>query len=287
MNRIAILGSGAMGSRLAHNLLKADYAVVVYNRTVSKAQPLLEKGATLAITPREAAEQANLVISMVTDDEASRQIWLDPQIGASLGMGSQQIALESSTLTVAWTKTLATTLAQRDIPFLEVPVVGSRPQAEAGKLIGLAGGDPDILKVVEPVLHSAGIATIHSIGSIGQGMAMKLAVNGLFGTQVAALAEALAILGQQGIPALPAMVCLSQLPVISPAAQGAGCLIAANQHTPLFPIALVEKDFRYLLAHSPASFTPVSTTMQQVYEKAVAQGYGAEHITAVAQLFAP
>jgi 3-hydroxyisobutyrate dehydrogenase len=128
MSQIAVLGAGEMGSRMAQNLLNKS-------RTRDKVMPLIEQGAVYVATPRNAAQQAEVVISMVTDDQASRTIWLTPETGAIAGLNETQIAIESSTLTVEWTKTLAAKIDRGGAAFLDAPVVGSRPQADAGKLI--------------------------------------------------------------------------------------------------------------------------------------------------------
>ncbi len=283
--KIAVLGSGAMGSRIVQNLLNAKYQVVVYNRTESKVKSLLQ-GAVYAATPREAATQADIVISMVTDNEASRKVWLEEETGAILGLGNA-IAIESSTLTVDWTRELAAEIESRGVAFLDAPVVGSRPQAEAGKLIYLVGGKAETLAQVQPILLSAGGSTIHHIGSIGQGMAMKLAVNALFGIQVAALAEIIAMLNKDGVTGEKAMECLGMLPVISPAAKGAGSLMVMNNHAPMFPIELVEKDFRYVIQTAQAfdASIPASTAVHGIYQDAIAKGYGSDNITGIVQLF--
>ncbi|MDV3350044.1 NAD(P)-dependent oxidoreductase [Leptothoe sp. LEGE 181152] len=285
--KIAVLGSGAMGSRLVQNLLKAQYQVVVYNRTADKVKPLLEKGAVYAATPREAAEQADIVMSMVTDNDVSRRIWLDPETGAMLRLGKGKIAIESSTLTVDWTKELATALSSRGVAFLDAPVVGSRPQAEASKLIYLVGGEAEILTQAQSVLSAAGAATIYHIGSIGQGMAMKLAVNALFGIQVAALAELIGMLTKTGITGKKAMEYLGELPIISPAAKLAGNLMLTQNHAPLFPIGLVEKDFRYVIQTAQAleALTPTSNTIHDIYQDAISSGHGNDNITGIIQLF--
>jgi 3-hydroxyisobutyrate dehydrogenase len=284
--RIAFLGLGAMGYRVAENLLKAGYKVVIYNRTKRKVEPLLEQGAIYAPTPRAAAEQAEVVISMVTDDQASCHIWLDPETGAADALGSNQIAIESSTLTVAWTQELAAAIQQRGARFLDAPVVGSRPQAEAGKLIYLVGGDAPTLAEVKDIFLATS-AAVHHVGPVGQAMALKLAVNALFGIQVAALAETIGWLQQAGINPEQAMACLGELPVTSPAAKVAGSLIVNQQHAPLFPIELVEKDCRYTVAtaQSLGAATPVTAAIQQVYQQAIAQGYSQSNITGVAQLY--
>jgi 3-hydroxyisobutyrate dehydrogenase len=284
---VAVIGLGAMGSRLAQNLLKTGYTVVVHNRTMEKAQPLIEQGATLATSPRAAAEQSDVVISMVTDNEISRQVWLTAETGAILGLNSDKIAIEMSTLTVDWVRELNEAITQNGASFLDAPVVGSRPQADAGKLISLVGGHTETLMQVQPILNAAGVASIHHVGVVGQGMAMKLAVNALFGIQVAALAELLGMLSKGGISPEKAMECLGDLPVLSLAAKGAGSLMVSQNHTPLFPIALVEKDFRYVnqTAQNLEVTIPIANAVMDVYRNAIAQGHGSENITGIVQLF--
>ncbi len=201
--------------------------------------------------------------------------------------GAKPIAIESSTLTVDWTRELAAKIERCGAAFLDAPVVGSRPQADAGKLIYLVGDKTETLVQAQPILLSTGASTIHHVGSISQGMAMKLAVNALFGIQVAELAEIIGLLNKNGITSEKAMECFGVLPVISPAAKGAGNLMTINNHAPMFPINLVEKDFRYVIQTAQAcdALTPVSTAIHNVYQDAVAKGYGSENITGVVQLF--
>jgi 3-hydroxyisobutyrate dehydrogenase len=287
MSRIAVLGTGAMGSRIIQNLLKAQHQVVVYNRTKDKVTPLLDQGATYAPTPRSAAAQAEIVISMVTDDQVSRSVWLDEETGAVNGLAQGAVAIESSTLTVDWVKELGTVIQNQGAGFLDAPIVGSRPQAEAGKLTYLVGGSSETLASVQEILAAVGGANIYAVGDVGQGTAMKLAVNMLFGVQVAALAEVLGMLHRQGIPSAKAMEYLGELPVISPAAKLAGGLMVNHNHAPLFPIALVEKDFRYVVksAHAVDAEAPIALAMGEMYQDAIEKGYGADNITGIIQLF--
>ena len=271
-----------MGSRIATNLLGAQYPVTVWNRSTQPVEALSSLGATVAHTPKQAAEETDVVISIVTDDDASKAVWAAPDTGAIFGLTADKIAIEMSTLTASWAEELAHTISQQGSKFLAAPVVGSRPQAEAQKLISLVGGDASTLEKVSAILASSS-AAIHYIGSVPQAMTMKLAVNALFGIQVAAIAELLGLLKQQGIIPTAAMDCLSQLPVTSPAAKGAGTLMTAENHTPMFPIHLVEKDFRYACAGGIN--TPTTTAIRQIFQAAIAQGYGNENITAIAHLF--
>ncbi|MEM1242080.1 MAG: NAD(P)-dependent oxidoreductase [Cyanobacteria bacterium P01_H01_bin.26] len=287
MTRVALLGTGAMGSRLAQNLLQAQYELIVYNRTADRVNPLISQGAVYAATPKAAAEQADIVIGMVTDNESSSAVWLDPDAGAVLGLREGSIAIESSTLTVDYTCELAATLTKQNVAFLDAPVVGSRPQAEAKRLIYLVGGEAETLDQVRMVLSSAGAGAIYLVGEIGQGMAMKLAVNALFGIQVAAVAEVIGMLTKRGIPEHQAMALLGELPILSPAAKLAGNLMLTGNHAPLFPIELVEKDFRYAIATAQTcgAEIPISAALRDIYQRAIAAGYGNTNITGIIQLF--
>ena len=139
----------------------------------------------------------------------------------------------------------------------------------------------------EPLLHAGRI--VRHIGPTGQGMAMKLAVNALFGIQVAALAEILECLAKHGIPYPTAMSYLSELPIMSPAMQGAGALMVAGDRAPLFPIHLVEKDFHYAMqaAQFVSAAMPLSASARNLYQQAASAGYGRDNITAITKLFGP
>jgi 3-hydroxyisobutyrate dehydrogenase len=286
MKHITILGLGAMGSRMAASLLKAGYSVTVWNRSVDKAASLVSLGARAAVTPREAAREADLVISMVRDDKASRSIWLDTPDGALAGMRAGSVAIESSTLTPDWVRTLAGEAAKRSIAFLDAPVAGSRPQAEAAQLIYLVGGDATALQSVEPVLRSMGGA-VHHAGPVGSAAVVKLMVNALFGIQVAAVAELLSLAERAGLDSAKALDILSSTPVASPAAKLAGQGMLARNFAPMFPVELVEKDFGYAIdaASDVHTVLPVTQSTLMVLRHALAQGLGDKNLTAVAQLY--
>lgn len=286
MTRIAFLGLGAMGSRIAASLLTAGFDLTVWNRDPAKAQGLGDQGAKLAASPAAAAMGADIVFAMVRDDEASRGVWLDPHTGAFASMRSGAIAIESSTLTLAFTRALAAEAATRGLGFLDAPVAGSRPQAEAKQLIHLVGGDTVTLSRAEPALRAIG-AAIHHAGPAGTGMAMKLAVNALLGIQVAALAELLGALAKQGVEGAKAADILGATSVASPAAKGAMASMAASAYAPLFPVELVGKDLDYALAgvRAVGADAPVTLAANSVFSSAAALGLGGEHLTAVRKLY--
>ena len=288
MSRITVLGLGAMGSRMAANLIKAGHSVTVWNRTPAAAAPLIAQGALLETTPRSAATAADIVIAMLRDDRASRSVWLDPETGALGSMPAGSLAIESSTLTVAWVKELAREVAARGGAFLDAPVAGSRPQAAAGQLIYMVGGNGDDFRRAEPVLKTMGVAAHHA-GPTGSGAAVKLAVNALLAVQVAALGELAGLLKASGMNLVRAVDIIGATPVASAALKGAAASMLAAQFAPMFPIELVEKDLDYTLgqAEQAGVALPMTTAARQIMAAATAAGLGGDHLTAIARLFDP
>lgn len=278
--KTAVLGLGAMGARMARRLVDAGVETAVWNRTAAAAAPF-EGQARIAASPAEAAEGADVVIAMVRDDEASRAVWTGPRTGAFAALRPGAVAVESSTLTVGFVRDLAGLAAGRGLGFLDAPVVGSRPQAEAGALIHLVGGEAAELARVEPVLAKLGAARLH-IGPAGQGAAVKLLVNTLFGVQVAALAELIDLARAMGLDPGAAFAALGETPVASPAAKGAIGLMLAGRDDPLFPIDLVDKDLGYAMAAGASG--PIVAAVAAVFARAKASGLGDRNITAVHRL---
>lgn len=286
MSNVTFLGLGAMGQRMAARLLSAGHHVTVWNRSPAPVQALIDQGATMARTPREAAKGAEFVISMVTDDDAARSIWTDATTGALAGMGSQAMAIEASTVTPAWIAELALAAKAKGIAFIDAPVAGSRPQAEAGQLIFMVGGEAAEIERARPLLLAMGSA-IHAVGPVGHGARLKLAVNTLFATQVVAMAEQLRALAAGGVDTTLALNALKAMPVLSPAAIGAGTGMLANTFAPMFPVDLVRKDMGYAEATAQANglSLPLVTAVAERLNAAHAAGLGAENLTAVFKLY--
>jgi 3-hydroxyisobutyrate dehydrogenase-like beta-hydroxyacid dehydrogenase len=277
---------GAMGSRMAGALLRAGHAVTVWNRNPEKTLPLTQAGACAALTPSAAVVDAEFVIGMVRDDDASRRVWLDANDGALAALPTYAVAIESSTISAAWVKSLAQSCRERNIGFLDAPVAGSRPQAESTQLIYFIGGERNTLEKAEPILKAMG-GTLWHVGPSGHGAIMKLVVNSLFGVQVAAVAELISFLQRSGLDVDRAVEILVSTPVCSPAARAAAGAILAHNVTTYFPIELVCKDFSYAMAAagSVGANLPIAQEANAVYSEAVARGYGGDNITGVAQLY--
>jgi 3-hydroxyisobutyrate dehydrogenase len=286
MAKVTVLGMGAMGSRMALSLLKAEHEVTVWNRNLNKTETLVQAGAKVADTPRAAVKDAEFVISMVRDDQASKQVWLDFETGALSGLPKNAVAIESSTLTVAWIKTLAQQFSDRQIVFLDAPVAGTLPQAESAQLIYFVGGEVETFTKAQPILQAMGGA-IHHVGMVSSGMTIKLAVNTLFGIQISALGELIGLMKGCGLDEAKAIEILTDTPVCSPAAKGAAAGILARNFSPLFPIELVEKDLSYAVqtAQANGGQLPIAAATQQTFLEAIKQGYGADNITGIAQLY--
>ena len=286
MANIAFLGLGAMGSRMAANLAKAGHAVTVWNRDPAKALRLAASGVAAAPTPRAAATGADFVIAMLRDDAAAKSVWGDPATGAFAGMRRGALAIDCSTLSVACMRDLARDAAQAGLEFLDAPLAGSRPQAEAGQLIFFVGGDAACVARAEPVLKATGSA-VHHAGPAGSGAALKLLVNALFGLQVAAMGELIGLAEAMGLDAARTVEIIAATPVCSPAAKGAAAGILARNFAPQFPIDLAAKDFAYVLGEAVRSgaAVPLAAAAAQVLADAVAQGFAGDNITGVAQLY--
>lgn len=285
MAKIGWVGVGAMGGRMAERLLQAGHELRVYNRKPARLQPLLQAGARAASSPREAATGADWVCAMVTDDAASRSVWLDGEHGLLSGLKHGALATEFSTLTPGWVRELSGRVKEVGAHWLDAPVVGSRGQAEAGTLVHLVGGESHALDRAMPWLEPLSGA-VHHVGPAGAGASFKLAVNALFAAQLAALGEALGTLAADDIAPERSADILAQLAITSPAAKGAAQAMVAGVHAPMFPVDLVEKDLRYAIEQ--ARHAGVESTMlgaaHAAFGRAQKQGLGAQNITAVARM---
>lgn len=293
---VALLGLGAMGQRMARRLAQAGHSLTVWNRSPGAAASLVEElvadghAVQVAATPRAAAQGAQVVMSMVFDDHASREVWLgnvaDPsskRTGALAGLQPGALAVECSTLSPAWVGELSRTLSHNGHTFVDAPVAGSRPQAAAGQLIFMVGGEATDVDALRPVLLAMGQA-VHHVGPTGSGAWLKLAVNALFGTQVAAVAEQLSLLRHAGLDMPKALDALKAMPVMSPTAAGAATLMLAGHYAPQAPVDLIAKDLGYALAAAQGPL-PLTQAVRERFIAAQQAGLGAENLVAVAKLY--
>lgn len=284
MSKVTVLGLGAMGSRMAQRLLQAGHEVTVWNRTASRAETLISHGAKWASTPREAAAQADFVVAMLRDDDASRHVWLDKDTGALASIPKHAIAIDSSTITPGHAKLLAQKCQDIGVAFLDAPVAGSRPQAEAGQLLFFVGGNAETVAKADPILKTMGAALCHA-GPAGAGATIKLAVNALLGIQIAAMAEVIGFLDKSGLDAAKAFEIIAATAVSSPAAKGYGGLMISGNHPQLFPVELIEKDLAYVSKSAAGAALPLTHETLRVFSKASEKGLRDENASSVVKLY--
>jgi 3-hydroxyisobutyrate dehydrogenase-like beta-hydroxyacid dehydrogenase len=186
-----------MGHGMAGRYLDAGFAVTVWNRSRAKAQDLIARGAHWATSPEDAAIDADAVVTMVADDDASRAVWLG-QDGAAATMKAGTLAIECSTVSYHHALNLSRELHARGLIYIDCPVTGLPDAAGSGKLTLLVGANAADLDKARPFLTPLS-TTIRHFGEVGTGTVYKL-INNLMGAiQIAGIAEGLAIAEQAGL----------------------------------------------------------------------------------------
>ncbi len=281
MTSVAVLGLGVMGGGMARRLAGAGFPLTVWNRSPERAQALEAEGAVRAATPREAAAGADVILSMVADDDASRAVWIGPD-GALAAARPGALLIESSTLSPAWTERLAETAIERGCRFLEAPVTGSRVQAAGGELLFLAGGDAATVEAARPLLAVLGRDVVH-LGPVGSGARMKLINNFVCGVQASALAEALVLIERCGLSKEAALGILLNGAPGSPLVKTVAPRMATPDYTVFFVLALMRKDLAYAIAEGEANGVPLTTAVaaRRLFEAAQNGGWGQVDFAAV------
>jgi len=244
---VAVVGLGAMGSRIAARLVAAGHEVTVWNRSAEKAEQLAGLGAISAATPAQAASRAEVLITMVADPAALRAVTEGPD-GVAAGAGASLTVVEMSTAGPAAVARLAAVLPAAT-RLLDAPVMGSRAEAESGSLVIFAGGPAPLVERVSPLLSALG-SVLH-VGDLRAGAAAKLVANAaLFGT-LGMLGEAIALARGLGLPGEAACRVLAATPLAAQA-ERRRAVIEAGEYPPRFPLTLAGKDAR-LIADAAAA----------------------------------
>jgi 3-hydroxyisobutyrate dehydrogenase len=283
--RIAFFGLGLMGSGMAQRLLAAGFPLTVFNRDAQKTHSLARGGAQVATSPREAASHADVIVSMVSDDEASNRIWLGHD-GALSGIRPGTICIECSTLTVNWVQSLTAEAAAAGGEFLDAPVTGSKTHAAAGELNFIVGGNSATLEKVRPVL-AAMSKSIVLLGPVGSGAFFKLINNFMCGVQVAALAEAVALIERGGLDRGRAVDLLKGGAAGSPLVQTVAARMMSADFTPHFLLRLMTKDLRYALQEGQKLSLDLKTATAALtdFQNSIAAQDGDKDIAAVVEQF--
>lgn len=282
---VALLGLGTMGRGMAGNLVKAGFALTVWNRTPGKAEEFAAseagRGARVAKTPAEAVRGAEVVLSMLADDPASREVWLGDD-GALAAAKENAVLVESSTVSPAWIEELAAAAKQRGLRFLDAPVAGSRVQAAGAQLSILVGGDEATLEAARPVLAAIS-KEIVLVGPTGSGAKLKLINNFLSGVQAAALAEGLTWIERAGLDREKALAFLKAGAPGSPMLATLSKRMADQNYEVNFYLKLMQKDLSYAEREAARAGVGLMTAAaaRGRFERAVQAGLGDEDMAAV------
>jgi 3-hydroxyisobutyrate dehydrogenase-like beta-hydroxyacid dehydrogenase len=273
MTRLAFVGLGAMGGRLARRLLAAGHAVSGWNRTADKARDLVAAGLTLAKSPRAAAEGAEAVFTMVTDDAALRAVALGPD-GVIAGIGAGAVLVDMSTVSAAVLRELEGPVSARGAALLDVPVSGSTITVEQGQASFIVGGDPGALERVRPWLLAMGTAITH-VGPLGLAKTMKVATNLGLAVQMLAFSEAVLLAEKAGITRERAVEALLKSVIASPMVKYRGPFVLGQMPTGAwFKVAMIQKDLQLALDAARAAGVPLPLTSVAQEWMTAARGLG-------------
>lgn len=264
---VGFIGLGLMGKPMAANLLKAGFAVTVWNRTRERTRELAEKGAKVAGTPREAAAAADVLLTIVSDPPALEQVLWGPG-GALEGLRRGSAYMDSSTVAPALARRIAAACAERGAEFLDAPVTGGTWGAEKGELVFMVGGTAETLKRMEPVLGAMGKRWFH-LGPHGAGQTVKLAMNMILALQVDALAEALALVTGAGLPGERLIEVLQSSMARSAVLDIKAPMMLQGNYAPSFPLRLMHKDLGLALelGNQLGVALPATAAAREIYNR--------------------
>jgi 3-hydroxyisobutyrate dehydrogenase-like beta-hydroxyacid dehydrogenase len=262
-----------MGSRLARRLLAAGHPVTGWNRTADKARDLVTEGLTLAKSPRAAAEGAEAVFTMVTDDAALRAVSLGPD-GVIAGLAAGAVLVDMSTVSPAVVRELEGPVTARGASLLDVPVSGSTITVEQGQASFVVGGDAAPLERVRPWLLAMGTAVTH-VGPLGLAKTMKVATNLGLAVQILAFSEAVLLAEKAGIARERAVEALLKSVIASPMVKYRGPFVLGQMPTNAwFKVAMIQKDLQLALDAARASGVPLPLTSVAQEWLTAARGLG-------------
>lgn len=242
---VGFIGLGLMGRPMVANLLKKGFDVTVWNRTASRAEPLVAQGARMAATPREAAAAADVLLTIVSDPPAVEQVlWGDN--GALAGLRRGSVLVDSSTISPALARREAAACAERGVDFLDAPVTGGTWGAEKGELVMMVGGPAEVLARVEPVFAAIAKRWFH-LGPHGAGQTVKLSMNLLLALEVDALAEALALADAGGVAGARVVEVMQSSMARAPVLDVKAPMLLERNYAPSFPLRLMYKDVKLAL----------------------------------------
>ena len=282
---IGFIGLGIMGQPMALNLAQAGYKLAVYNRTRSKAEPLERAGARVVSSPAEAARDADVIFTIVSDSAAVEEV-VSGKDGVLEAIRSGAVLIDSSTISPVLSRKLACHVAGKGAHMLDAPVTGSKHGAEKGELIFMIGGEREALDRVMEVLKVLGKKHIYC-GENGKGLAAKLAMNSILATTVAIFSEGFVAATKAGVNPQVLLEIMQSSLARSAIVDFKVPFVFRGDFVPYFPLQLMHKDLELAMeaAYAQNFPMPVTAAVKEVYGAAKAQGKGDLDYVAVITFF--
>ncbi len=284
--KVAFLGMGIMGSRMAANLIKAGHDVTVWNRTAEKTAELVQQGAKRANSPAEAVSGQDAVITMLANPAAVEDTALGKQ-GFLAQMQPGQIWMDSSTVNPSFSQRMSERAAQQQVHFLDAPVAGSKEPAAKGQLLFLVGGDAQDVETVRPLIEAMGRSLLH-VGGVSMGASLKMVFNLLLAQSMLAFSEGLLLGEALGIDRTRLFELLGNSAVVAPSAVGKRAKIESGDYSAEFPLQWMQKDLELaaVSAYEQGLALPSGNVAKEIYMLAVRQGLAGEDFSAIYQFLA-
>jgi 3-hydroxyisobutyrate dehydrogenase len=277
--RVAVLGTGIMGAPMARNIAAAGHEVRAWNRTRERAEPLAQHGATVAGTPAEAVDGADVVVTMLSDGAAVEAVVAD------LPFPDGSVWAQMSTVGVEAIERLSARAAEAGVPIVDAPVLGTRAPAEQGQLTVIAAGPPDARERCAPVFDAVGARTVVLGDEPGAATRMKLVLNAWLLALVEGLAESVSLAERLGVEPARFLEIIDGGPLGPPYAKMKGTMMIERSYEPSFSLGLAAKDARLALeaAEAQGLELPALRAIRAQLEKAVEQGHGDEDMAAAVE----
>jgi 3-hydroxyisobutyrate dehydrogenase-like beta-hydroxyacid dehydrogenase len=270
-----------MGGRMAANLQKNGYSLVVFNRTRAKAEPLLGPCGTFSDSPAELAERVDVLFTMLAHPDAVEQAALGAD-GFLDHLRPNALWVDCSSVNPSFSKKMAAAAAARQIHFVDAPVTGSAPTAADAKLVFWVGAEAADLEQIRPLLLCMGGKIVHT-GGLGMGTSMKMVINLLLGNAMAAFAEAMALGEGLGLSSKMLFDSLLGTPAVAPFIAAKRDKIDNHNYEAEFPLRWMQKDMHLatVSAYESGVAMPLTNVTKEIYRLAMRDGHATEDFSAI------
>ena len=272
--KVAFIGLGIMGSRMALNLLKSGAELSVWNRTASAADELVRAGATRADTAAEAVREADLVFSMLSTPSVVEAVFLGRE-GALRAMPKASLWADCSTVDPSFSRRCAVAASEQGVRFVDAPVAGTKPHAAGAQLSFFVGGSEEDFQAVKPLAETMGAKVLY-LGEVGQGASFKMLVNSMLAQSMLVFSETV-VLGQRlGLDREFLLKVLPTLVVSAPVTQAKANMIRKGDYDVMFPLEWMHKDLHLaaVAAYEVQQPLPMANTAKEIYAEALRAGMG-------------